>query len=145
MNIDVVALRRALKKVPAGHTVKMNIFGKISMYNKAGEYVGYIDPHHCRVREGYQPMPKAQNRLVKLLLLFAAVSVGAGMLTGCSFGVYSGEKSTLVGIELGTKSAFEGLVHHRDKDTFDLSIQSRSKDSSEGLSAIVEGVVRGVK
>ena len=145
MTFDTVALRRALKRLPQGTAVKMNIFGKLSVYAKDGAYMGFIDPQTSRFELGHKPMAKRHKRMLKLLFVLLGSALLASHLTACSFGVYSGEKSTLVGVELGTRSAFEGLVHHRDAETFDLSIQSRQKDSAAGLSAIIEGVVKGVK
>ena len=142
---DVIALRRALKRLPKGTAVRMNIFGKLSVYNKDTTYRGFIDPNTGVFHIGYQPMSKQTKRYFKLGVAFAVTLLAAGLIQGCSFGVYSGEKTTMVGVELGTRSAFEGLVHTRTADTFDLTIQSRQTDSAAGLSAIVEGVVRGVK
>ena len=68
--IDVVAFRKALKKIPVGYKVKMNLFGKISMYDRGGRYRGYIDPRYATFKEGYQPMTKYQKRLTKLCLAF---------------------------------------------------------------------------
>lgn len=139
---NIAALRRTLKRLDHRNKVKCNIFGGISVYTSSGGYLGFIG-RHCNFVQHNRIRPK-RERLIKLCLMLIVVASFA-LLQGCSFGIYSGEKSTLIGIEFGTKSAFEGLEHHRDADTFDLSIQSRSKDSTEGLAAIVEGVVRGVK
>jgi len=126
---SIVALRRALKRLPAGYKVRQNIFGGLSIYDRANKYKGFIDHATCEVRGGVQPMSKYHKRLAKLLAILAVVIV-ANLLQGCSFVKYTGEKSSLVGIELGTKTALQGLVHHRDSENFDLTIDAYDKDAS---------------
>ena len=61
---DVVALRRALKKVPVGYYVKMNVFGKLSLYDRGRKYKGYIDPKFATIMVGHKPMSRRDRKSV---------------------------------------------------------------------------------
>ena len=139
---DVTTLRRNLKKLNPTHTVKANVFGDLSIYNRKGQMQGYV----C-MKTGALHLDsdiRGKSNTVKLWLLLVLIIILVG-LNGCSYVRYSGEKSSLVGIEIGTKTALEGLTHHRDSENFDLTIESMSIDSAAGVEAIVAGTIKGMK
>ena len=67
---DVVALRRALKKIPVGYTVQMDVFGKISIYDRGGRYRGYIDTKYATFKEGHVTFTKYQKSIIRLCVAF---------------------------------------------------------------------------
>lgn len=139
---NVVALRRMIKKVPVGYSLKVSFFGGLALYNRNKEYVGCF----CKKTSVFIPAPdKVQVGWIKIALptaLGLVVILSTWALQGCSFVKYTGEKSSLVGIELGTKTALQGLEHHRTADTFDISIETYSKDAS--AEAIAAEILKGV-
>lgn len=141
---DVVVLRRLLKKVPVGYKLKSNVFGKLSLYDRHNKYLGYF----CSKTTAFtlhEPLPKKK----RIKSIAAGLGLGAGviaiavMLQGCSYIKYKGEKSTLVGIELGTKTALQGLVHKRTPNTFDISLDTYDKDAS--AEAIAAAILEGTR
>lgn len=66
--IDAVAFRKVLKRLPVGDKVKMNVFGKLSIYDRGGRYKGYIDPKYDIFVRGNKPLTKYQKRISKLLV-----------------------------------------------------------------------------
>ena len=70
--IDAVAFRKILKRLPTGDKVKMNVFGRLSIYDRSGRYKGYLDLKYMTFHLGHQPLSKYQKRLIKLVLAFLA-------------------------------------------------------------------------
>lgn len=138
---DVVTLRRALKKLPAGYKVKPNAMGRLSVYTSYGRYRGYVNMRHGTFEpHQHMLMPKKRKRLLRLLLALLA-SCAVLLLQGCSYAHYKSDKVEVYGLEFGTTRALEGLRYAKGDAV--LEIDSANRDSTKGLSLIIEGAVKG--
>lgn len=85
---------------------------------------------------------KSLQRLLTLLFILL-LSLVLLLLQGCSYAKYQSADTTVTGIALFNRTALSGL--HHQNGNFILDIDSYDKDNASGVSAIVEGTIKGMK